>query len=190
FNSYLAMLFAPFTSLLNMWRTIQNGLLDIAAVEKILSTKTENYLPKNAVAIEEIGGRIEFKNVYFYYEKDKPVLQDISFQVNPGEVVALVGESGVGKSTLIDLLSGYHFAKRGKVLIDHHDIKRIPLKALRSGIAVVPQEVTLFNDSIKKNILYGRPKASQKNLEEAARQSHSLEFIEKFPKKWRQLVGE
>ncbi|MEX0918733.1 MAG: ABC transporter ATP-binding protein [Candidatus Paceibacterota bacterium] len=190
FNSYLAMLFAPFTSLMQMWRMIQTGILDISAVEKILNTRSETYQPKNALKINDIRGDVEFKNVFFRYEAGKPVLEGISFSVQAGQVVALVGESGVGKSTLIDLLSGYYFAQKGQVLIDGHNIKRLPLKILRSHLGIVPQEVTLFNDTIKSNIAYGNPNASFAEIEQSAKEAHALTFIEKFPKKWKQLVGE
>ena len=190
FNSYLAMLFAPFTTLMNMWRIIQNGLLDIAAVEKILALPPENYHPANQVPLEAIRGQIAFQDVSYYYEKDKPVLKKISFEVPAGQVVALVGESGVGKSTLIDLLSAYDFPRQGKILIDGHNIKSLDIKFLRSKIAVVPQEVVLFNDTVKKNIAYGNFKATEEEIATAAKNAHAYDFIQKFPKKWKQIVGE
>lgn len=189
FNSYMAIMFAPFTQLLNMWRMVQNGLLDISAVENMLSTKPENYHP-NFSQPNLINGNIEFLNVHFSYNNKVEILKNISFKVSSGEVVALVGESGVGKSTLIDLISAYYHPNKGKVLIDGINTKRIDLKLLRSNIAIVPQEVSLFNDTIKTNIKYGNFKASQKEVEEAAKKSHALDFIQKFPKKWNQVVGE
>src|SRR3990170_485896 len=107
-----------------------------------------------------------------------------NFKVKPGEIIALVGESGVGKSTLIDLISGYYFATSGNVYIDNHNVKNFDLNFLRSKIAVVPQEVVLFNDTIEKNIKYGNFGASIKAVKKAAEMSHCLEFIEKFSKKW------
>ena len=190
FNSYLAMLFAPFTSLLQMWRMIQSAILDIAAVEKILALPSEIYEPNSAETLPAIKGEIEFQNVSFRYEASKPILEDISFKIAAGQTVALVGESGAGKSTLIDLLSGYYFPKKGRVLIDGRNLRQLPLKQLRAKIAVVPQEVVLFNDTIKNNIRYGNFKASGKLIKEAARQAHALDFIEKFPRQWQQAVGE
>lgn len=190
FNAYAALVFGPFTVLANNWIAIQNGLIILDSSEKILSTETETYVPAKQIKINQIDGNISIKNVDFYYDRNKPVLKNINFEVKAGEVVALVGESGVGKSTLIDLISGYHFAKKGTVLIDGHNIKNIDLNFLRSQIAVVPQEVVLFNDTIKTNIRYGNFKANQKKIELAATQAHALEFIEKFPQKWKQVVGE
>ncbi|HEY4483600.1 MAG TPA: ABC transporter ATP-binding protein [Candidatus Paceibacterota bacterium] len=189
-NSYVGMLFAPFITLGDYWRTIQNGLTSLEQSEKILKTPTEKYIPDNHTKLDLITGSVIFNNVDFSYEKKNPVLKNINFSVEPGEVVALVGKSGEGKSTLVDLLSGYNFPNKGEVLIDGVDTRKIDLKFLRSNIGIVPQEVVLFNDIIKKNIAYGNLKATDKEIETAANKAHALEFIKKFPKKWKQMVGE
>jgi ABC-type multidrug transport system fused ATPase/permease subunit len=189
FNSYAAMIFGPFVTIARQWQTIQNGIVNIQETEKILQIDPENYHPKDAVTLD-LQGNIEFKNVNFYYDKEKPVLQDISFEVKAGQVIALVGESGVGKSTLIDLISAYNFPIDGTILIDGHEIQKINLKQLRSQIAVVPQEVVLFNDTIKINIKYGNFNATDNEMISASKKAHALDFIEKFPNKWEQLVGE
>jgi ABC-type multidrug transport system fused ATPase/permease subunit len=189
FNAYAAMVFGPFVTIARNWQTIQNGIINTEEAEKILATPTEIYEPKNAPNIE-INGNIEFKNVSFNYEEGKQVLQDISFTVKAGEIVALVGESGVGKSTLIDLISGYHFPNGGAVTIEGHDIHNLNLRKLRQAIGVVPQEVVLFNDTIETNIKYGNFESTHEQIAEAARKAHALDFIEKFPQKWSQQVGE
>ncbi|MEX0910259.1 MAG: ABC transporter ATP-binding protein [Candidatus Paceibacterota bacterium] len=189
-NSYVGMLFAPFITLGDYWRTIQNGLTSLEQSEKILQTPSENYQPRNFTPLKAITGQITFDNVYFSYDKKSEVLKGINLSINPGEVIALVGKSGEGKSTLIDLLSGYNFPNKGKVLIDNIDTKKLDLKFLRSNIGIVPQEVVLFNDSIKKNIAYGNLTASDQEITAAAKKAHALEFIKKFPKKWKQVVGE
>ena len=190
FNSYLGMLFGPFANLLNMSKTIQSAIININSVEKIIALPSEKYEPTNGVELKTVNGNIKFENVAFSYNANKPVLRDINFEVKAGQVVALVGQSGVGKSTLIDLLSAYHFPTRGKVSIDNVDVRRINLKTLRSAVAIVPQEVVLFNENIIRNIKYGNFKATDEQVKEAARKAHALSFIEKFPKKWNQLVGE
>jgi len=190
FSGYATMLFGPFIMLGHNWQVVQNGLISIERAEKILKTPPEVYVPENAVVLSDIKGEVEFKNVYFSYKRGKQVLENINFKVKPGEIIALVGESGVGKSTLIDLISGYYFATSGNVYIDNHNVKNFDLNFLRSKIAVVPQEVVLFNDTIEKNIKYGNFGASIKAVKKAAEMSHCLEFIEKFPKKWNQIVGE
>lgn len=190
FNAYLSMLFGPFVNILNIAKTIQSAVVNINTVEKVLSAPTEKYRPVNEVKIDNLKGDVDFQNVVFNYQSGKKVLENINFTIKSGEVVALVGESGVGKSTLVDLLSGYNFPTKGKVLIDNIDIRRLDLSFLRSQIAIVPQEVVLFNESIKTNIKYGNFKASDEQVKEAARKAHAQSFIEKFPKKWNQLVGE
>ncbi len=189
FNGYAAMVFGPFIVIARNWQTIQNGIVQIQESEKILELPIEVYEPANAPNIE-IRGDIDFKNVSFQYDEGKPVLQDISFSIKAGQIIALVGESGVGKSTLIDLISAYHFANSGEVLIDGHDVHTLNLRKLRQSIAVVPQEVVLFNDTIETNIKYGNFEASHEEIREAARKAHALDFIEKFPDQWKQLVGE
>lgn len=191
FNGYAMVVFGPFVLLAKNWQLVQDGVIKIEEAESLLNTKPEAYVPKNAVEMKEIEGGVEFKNVDFYYKKkDGNVLHDINFKVKAGEVVALVGESGVGKSTLIDLISGYYFAQKGKVLIDGVDVKRVKLDFLRKSIAIVPQEVSLFNDTVKANIKYGNFKASEEGLMRAVKQAHADIFIEKFPKKYAQVVGE
>jgi len=189
FNAYAAMVFGPFVTIGRNWQTIQNGIVNIQETEKILELDTEDYEPAGSSSFD-LKGDIEFKNVSFQYEEGKQVLNDVTFSVKGGEVIALVGESGVGKSTLIELLSAYHFPSRGEILIDGEDIRKINLKKFRSQIAVVPQEVVLFNDTIRTNIMYGNFDATDNEIKEAARKAHAMDFIEKFPQKWEQLVGE
>jgi ATP-binding cassette, subfamily B, bacterial len=189
FNAYAAMVFGPFVTIARNWQTIQNGIVNIQITEKILEMDTEPYEPKGAIQLD-FKGDLEFKNVSFQYEEGKQVLNNISFKAKAGDVIALVGESGVGKSTLIELLSAYHFPTSGDILIDGHDIRKISLRKYRKQIAMVPQEVVLFNDTIKVNIKYGTFEASDEEVREAARKAHAVDFIEKFPQKWEQIVGE
>ncbi len=189
FNTYAGMVFGPFVVIGRNWQTIQNGIVNIQETEKILLTEPENYDAPGSIKLD-LKGDIEFKNVHFQYEAGKQVLEDISFKIKGGQVVALVGESGVGKSTLIDLLSAYHFPTKGEVIIDGHPIKKVNLRRLREQIAVVPQEVVLFNDTIGMNVKYGNFKATEEEVRTAAKKAHALDFIEKFPEKWNQMVGE
>jgi len=189
FNTYAAMVFGPFVIVARNWQIIQNGIVNIQDTEKILQLAPEAYEKEGSVKLD-LKGDIEFQNVFFQYEEGKRVLEDISFSVKGGQVVALVGESGVGKSTLIDLISAYHFPTSGRVLIDGHEIEKVNLRKLRQQIAVVPQEVVLFNDTIKMNIKYGNFERTDEEIEQATIKAHALDFIEKFPAKWEQLVGE
>lgn len=191
FNGYAAMFFGPFVQLGYNWETIQNGIITLQRAEKILATPTELYIPKNAMMAYALRGEVQFDNISFAYgSKQRTALKDISFHVHIGETVALVGESGVGKSTLCDLISHYYKPTAGHIHIDGHEIGQYDLKFLRSQIAIVPQEIMLFNDSIKNNIRYGAFDATDAEVEDAARQAHADEFIEEFPKKYNQMVGE
>lgn len=191
-NSYAVMVFGPFVMLGQQWQIIQNGIIALERAEKILQSPTEHYEnDKNKINPKTFKGNVEFKNVFFSYKKsESAVLKDINFKAVAGEVIALVGESGVGKSTAIELISGYYFPNKGKVLIDEYDTKSVGLKSLRQNIAVVPQEPVLFNDTIKHNIQYGNPKATENQIKYAAKEAHADIFIEKFPKKYEQIVGE
>ncbi len=189
FNTYAAMVFGPFTVIARNWQTIQNGIVNIQYTEKILELAPEPYEAQGSLKLD-IHGDIDFKHVSFKYDEGKKVLEDISFSAKAGQVIALVGESGVGKSTLIDLISGYNAPNAGEILIDGTLVSSINLKKLRQQIAVVPQEVVLFNDTIGMNIKYGNFSATDDEIKAAAQKAHALDFIEKFPEKWKQVVGE
>ncbi|MBI4132491.1 MAG: ABC transporter ATP-binding protein [Candidatus Sungbacteria bacterium] len=191
FNGYAAIVFRPLAIIANNWDVVQNGLAAIDRAEKIIERAPELYTPENASILKSIRGDVEFRSVSFAYGKNRRmVLQDVAFNAKAGQSVALVGESGVGKSTLVDLVSGFYRPSKGKILIDGHDVSRLDLKFLRSQIAVVPQELLLFNDTVKANIRYGSFGASDPAIMTAAKRAHADDFIQKFPKKYNQLVGE
>lgn len=189
-NGYALMFFGPFAMVGSNWEMMQNGIISAAHVEDIFQEKEEVYVPEGAIAPERIAGLVEFQDVTFRYGPGQPlVLSDISVRIEPGTVVALVGKSGVGKSTLASLISGYYFPTEGKVLVDGHDTRTYDLTTLRSHIAVVPQEVALFNDTIFANIRYGTD-ASKEAVEHAAHEAHMDEFINTLPDRYDTLVGE
>lgn len=191
FNGYAAMLFGPFVVLGRNWQTIQNSLTSVEWAENILRSPSEIYEPPGAVSPPDIDGNIEFRDVFFKYPgKNKHILENVSFKIKAGMVVALVGESGVGKTSLVDLLSFYYFPESGKIFIDGHDITTLNLKTLRSQIGIVPQEPVLFNDTVKNNIRYGRFEATDEQVVSAASLAHADEFIKTFPNQYEQIVGE
>lgn len=190
FNAYTAMAFSPLIEIGYNWQDIVGGVITISEVEKTLATPAEQYIPKDLIRIDQIAGNISFKNVDFYYDVMTPVLKDISFEVKEGEKVALVGESGVGKSTLVDLISGYHFPTAGSITVDNVPIQKIDLNFLRKNTAIVPQEVVLFNDTIKKNVSYGNFGATEDEVKSVTDRIGITDFIEKLPEKWESLVGE
>ena len=190
-NGYALMFFGPFMMLGRRWQVVQTGLVSGAKMQNMLDMPIEQYTPEGGTDIQ-VRGNVAFNDVSFEYDDKKRsgVLHDISFTVEAGAVVALVGESGVGKSTTISLLSGYYFPTKGSVMVDGVDTRRINLTSLRSQIAVVPQEVALFNDTIKENIRYGIFDAGDEAVKNAARHAHLDEFIEGLPKQYDTLVGE
>jgi ABC-type multidrug transport system fused ATPase/permease subunit len=190
-NGYALMFFGPFVSLGYNWQIIQNGITTAAHAEEIFKEPEEIYVPQGSVSPERILGEVEFQDVSFRYKAEQPeVLTGINFKIKPGDAIAFVGESGVGKSTSISLISGYYFPTKGSVLVDGIDTKKLNLINLRQHIAVVPQEVALFNETIKANIRYGSFDVSDEDMMRVAKEAHIDEFIETLPKRYDTLVGE
>jgi subfamily B ATP-binding cassette protein MsbA len=173
------------------WQVIQNGITAAARVEEIFDRPEENYVPEDAVSLGAIKGRVVFENVSFGYgENQLEILRSINLEINPGQVVALVGESGVGKSTTISLVSGYYFPTKGKVYVDDVDTRNLNLTVLREHIGVVPQEVALFNDTLLANIRYGTFNATDEEVVQAAKEAHMEDYVSGFPQKYDTVVGE
>jgi ABC-type multidrug transport system fused ATPase/permease subunit len=189
FNGYAAMILGPFVQLGQQWQVIQNGFVAIVRADKMLAMPIEKYTPAGGVSLNKIEGDVEFQDVRFAYKSNGETLKGISFHARAGQKIALVGESGVGKTTIIDLLSGFYFPQKGKILIDGNDIKKMNLKDYRSRVGIVPQEPTLFNDTIEANIRYGNPGKSQEEMVAACKNAYAQEFIEGFPKKYKTVVG-
>ncbi len=190
-NGYVMMFFGPFVSLGHSWQTIQNGITTAAQAEEVFAGDEEDYTPHGAVTPAQFTGEVTFEHISFAYGDGQPeVLSDVDFHVRAGEVIAFVGESGVGKSTAISLISGYYFPTSGSVLVDGVDTRKHNLTDLRKHIAIVPQEVALFNDTIKENIRYGSPNASEEDIIHAASEAHANEFIQALPLGYDTIVGE
>ena len=190
-NGYALMFFGPFVALGQSWQTVQNGLTAAGQLERVFVQTEEDYHPANAVTPTEHSGRVVFNQVSFNYGDEKlEILSDVSFAANPGDVVALVGESGGGKSTTVSLISGYYFPGTGSVSVDDVDTRQWDLTDLRKRIAVVPQEVALFNDTIRKNICYGSFEALDEQVARAAHEAHIDEYIDSLPDGYQTLVGE
>ncbi len=189
-NGYSAMVFGPLASLAMNWNTIQNGLTSIYEVQGIMSREQEAYNRPGAVTVQ--NGAVSFEGVSFAYPDapDRQILKDVSFTITDGETVAFVGESGVGKSTVIELIGGYYYPTNGKVLVGDVPTDAVSLSNLRDLIAVVPQEPVLLNDTVLSNIRFGRQSASDEEVIAAAKQAYAHDFIDSFPEKYQQLVGE
>lgn len=156
----------------------------------LLEEETEDYEIKGKKKLKNVKGKIEFQNVSFAYHETREVLKDINLNVSPGEMIALVGESGVGKSTLMDLVSRYIIPTRGKILLDDTDIQKVTLKSLRRNIGIVPQDVSMFNDTVRNNLIYGRPDATSQEIESAIKAANIGEFVKNLPNGLDEQVGE
>jgi len=150
----------------------------------------ENQDPKRKLKMPPIEGNVRFENVEFAYETDKPVLHGISFESKPGTVTALVGSSGSGKSTIISLVCAFHTATQGRVLVDGVDLSTVRLSSYREKLGVVLQETFLFDGSIRENVRFSRPDATEEQLMEACRIARVDEFAEKFAEGYDTIVGE
>jgi ABC-type multidrug transport system fused ATPase/permease subunit len=190
FQSYALLMWAPvrWIGFIN-----QMGAQAIAAGERvfqILDTPLSVTERPGAVALPRLAGRVRFEGVSFAYGAEQPLLTDIDFAAEPGQTVALVGPSGSGKSTLINLIPRFYDATAGRVLVDGHDVRDVTLDSLRSQIGTVMQETFLFNMTIAENIRYGRPEATDSEVEAAARAAHAHDFIMRLPEGYATYVGE
>jgi ABC-type multidrug transport system fused ATPase/permease subunit len=190
FTMLLAFLAAPIALLVNVGTRLTETFAGLDRTFEILNEPGEDSESLRTEAIDSILGKVAFKDVTFSYIPDKPVLHGISFESMPGTVTALVGSSGSGKSTIISLLCGFHNAAGGQVLIDGVDLCTIRLSSFRRQLGVVLQETFLFDGTIRENVLFSRPDATEERLMEACRIARVDEFAERFPERYQTIVGE
>lgn len=193
FIMYTALIGGAIASFGTLYASIAQAIGATERIQKILVSGTEVTIPnKGNIKSINLDGKIEYKDVRFSYPTrlEMEVLKGINLVVNPGEKVALVGQSGSGKSTIVQLLMSFYEIEQGDIIIDNKSIKDYDLLALRKNIGVVPQEVILFGGTIEENIRYGNPNASEEEVRSAADQSNSLEFIDKFPDGMQTIVGD
>lgn len=189
-NAYILQLYQPLNFFGLMYREIRQGLIDMEDMLKLLSTSAEVSDCDNAQALDVKGGLIEFANVSFSYDSRRQILNNISFDIPAGQTVAIVGATGAGKSTLSRLLYRFFDVTGGAILVDGQDIRGVTQQSLRAAIGIVPQDTILFNDTIRYNIAYGRPGATEAQIETAARSAHIHAFINGLPDGYDTRVGE
>ena len=184
-------LFQPLKNLTNVVNELQNGLASADRVFTIMDIKSDIQDVDNAVEVNDLKNTLSFENVSFSYgdEKDK-VLNNINFQINKGEILALVGPSGAGKSTLVDLIPRFYDTLSGSIKIDGKDIKKLKINSLRSLMGSVTQETFLFDDSVKANIAYGVENISDDKIKDAAIAANAHEFIKELPDGYNTIIGE
>ena len=189
-NAYLLQLFIPLNALGFVYREIRQALVNVERLFKLLGDKPviEDAPDARELAVDK--GEIRFEHLHFAYRKDRPILQDVDFTIPAGHKVAVVGASGAGKSTLARLLFRFYDVDKGAIRIDGQDIRDVTQDSLRAAIGVVPQDTVLFNDTLYRNLAYGRPDATEEEVHRAARMAHLEHFIHSLPEGYDTKVGE
>lgn len=190
FFMYLSLFYSPIATLSRIVEDMQNAFAGGHRVLSILDMESEIKDSENAEDIGRADGNMEFRHVSFHYNENEPVLKDISFKVHAGEMVAFVGATGVGKSTIVSLMERFYDPVSGSVLLDGRDIRDITVKSLRENISMVLQDVFLFNGSIYDNIAYGNPTASRDEVINAAVTARVSDFVCKMPDGYDTIIGE
>ena len=190
FNNYMYRFYGPVESLCRLNHRFQRAATSAERVFEVLDTHPEVIDQPGAMTMPPIEGRVEFRGVHFGYEEDKPVIEDLNFVVEPGEMIGLAGHSGAGKSTLINLICRFYEPQEGAILIDGHDARQVNLKSLREQIGVVLQDPFLFNGTVADNIAYGHPESSLEQIVAAAKAANAHDFIMNMADGYDTLVGE
>jgi ABC-type multidrug transport system fused ATPase/permease subunit len=190
YTAFLGMLIAPVFQIVGIGPLISEALTALERTREVLNEKQENELPGRTTRLDRISGKVVFENVNFAYEITKPVLYDITFESEPGTVTALVGPSGVGKSTTIGLIASFYVPTSGRVLIDRVDLAHVELDSYRTQLGVVLQETFLFDGTIRENVAFARPEATKEEILAACVTARVDEFAEKLEKKYETVVGE
>ncbi len=186
----LAFMTAPIVQLVAIGTQLTEALAGLDRTREIMGEREEDAAPARSIELGPLAGDVRFVDVGFSYVPDKPVLHNISFESHPGTVTALVGSSGSGKSTIISLICGFHTAQSGAVLIDNHDLAAAKLSSYRQQLGVVLQETFLFDGTIRENVKFSRPSATEEDFLKACAIARVDEFAERFPETYDTIVGE
>jgi subfamily B ATP-binding cassette protein MsbA len=190
YNMFLAFMIAPVFQIVNIGTQLTEAFAGLDRTGEIMAELEENNQPGRTVTMPPIQGTVRFEDVEFAYDPEKPVLRGISFDASPGTVTALVGSSGSGKSTMISLLCAFHTPSKGRVLVDDVDLAQVDLNTYRSQLGVVLQESFLFDGTIRENILFSRPDATEEQFLFACRTARVDEFAESYAESYDTVVGE
>ena len=190
YSAYLVLMVAPVFQIVNIGTQITEAITGLERTREILNESKEDEDPKRTVTLNRIDGRVQFDDVHFSYEPNKEVLHGVSFVSDPGTVTALVGPSGSGKSTIIGLISAFYVPTTGRIFVDGIDISTVRLSSYRTQLGVVLQETFLFDGTIRENVAYARPDATEDEIMAACRIARVDEFADNFEKKYDTVVGE
>ncbi|HET7440298.1 MAG TPA: ABC transporter ATP-binding protein, partial [Terriglobales bacterium] len=190
YTLFMGFLVAPIIGIVSIGTQLTEALAGLERTHEVLSERPEDEDPKRSVVLKDIFGNVEFEHVSFSYDGNRSVLNDISFRSEPGTVTALVGSSGSGKSTTIGLISAFYNPKQGTILVDGVDLSTVRLDSYRTRLGVVLQESFLFDGTIRENVTFSRPAATEEELMRACRIARVDEFAESFTDKYDTVVGE
>jgi len=190
FSAYLLMLYQPLESLTYTAWAMEGATAGAKRCFEVLDRQDDVRDSPNAVDISSVKGAIEFRSVNFGYAESRIVLRDINLSIAPNQIVGLVGGTGAGKSTLLSLVPRFYDPATGSVMLDDRDVREITKKSLRNQIAIVLQDTLLFSTTVRENIAYGRPDATEEEIIEAARRAQADEFIGQMPQGYSSMVGE
>ncbi|MDO9084606.1 MAG: ABC transporter ATP-binding protein [Anaerolineaceae bacterium] len=191
FFLYLDLFYQPVRNLSVAWESVQTALAASDRVTELLQEQPEpDHLPGNIHLEEKVQGHIIFENVSFRYSEGDNVLEDINLKIPARSVVALVGPTGVGKSTMVSLIPRFYDVTEGKITLDGHDVRNLGLESLRKQISIVLQDVFLFHGTVRENLLFGKPDASENEMIDAAVTANAHEFIQQLPNGYDTLIGE
>lgn len=188
--AYLAAVYGPLSAISHTIGSSHGSMASSRRVFETLQIQPETENPAKVEKISKLKGHIRFENVNFAYAGERPVLDNINFEVKPGEMAAIVGLTGAGKSTLVSLIPRFYDATEGRVTIDGIDVREMPLKRLRESISIVTQEPILFSSSIAENIRYGKLNASHEEIAAAAQSAQAQNFIEQMPESYDTVLGD
>lgn len=190
FGTYISMFWRPVLNLSNFYNQLITNVAGAERIFEIMDTKADITDEKDVATLPEIKGEVEFQNVSFEYDANSKVLNDVSFKVKPGETIALVGPTGAGKSTIVNLISRFYDIQKGKITVDGYDVKKITIESLRQQMGIMTQDNFLFSGTIKENIKYGKLDATDEEVIQAAKAVNAHEFIMEMEKGYDTVLKE
>ncbi len=190
FITYVDLFFRPLNDLSDKYNILQAAMASAERIFELMDEKPEVSTPAEPVRLSQAHGKVDFHNVWFAYEDEQWVLKNVTFTVNPGETVAVIGPTGAGKTSLINLINRFYDVQKGEVMIDGHNVKTVDLEDLRRQVGVIQQDVFLFSGTIRENITLNRLPLSNQTLEHIARQANAYDFIQALPQEFDTPVGE